>query len=68
MATVRTLEAVSPLKTIDRGFSVVSKPDGSKWGKPVRSIDEVNIDENLTAHVIDGAIQVKVMDTEKKDA
>ena len=68
MATVRTLEAVSPLKTIDRGFSVVSKPDGSKWGKPVRSIDEVNIDESLTAHVTDGAIQVKVMDTVKKDA
>lgn len=57
---IRALRAVSPLSTLERGFAVVAQPDGTRWGRPVRSVSEVKTGDSLTAHVVDGSIDVSV--------
>ena len=57
---IRALRAVSPLSTLERGFAVVAKPDGTRWGQPVRSVSDVKTGDPLTAHVADGSIDVSV--------
>ena len=63
-ALQQTLNAVSPIATIqNRGFAVLSKPDGSKWGQPIRSIEEVDKGDIATAYVQDGKINLTVEQT-----
>lgn len=64
---VRALRAVSPLATIERGFAVVARPNGTRWGQPVRSIEEVKPGDQLRAHVVDGSIDVSVNATAMED-
>ncbi|WP_126966063.1 exodeoxyribonuclease VII large subunit [Xanthomonas arboricola] len=53
----RSLEAVSPLATVARGYAIVTRPaDGSV----VRSAAEVSAGERLRAQLADGSIQVRV--------
>ncbi|MBO9854733.1 exodeoxyribonuclease VII large subunit [Xanthomonas phaseoli] len=53
----RSLEAVSPLATVARGYAIVTRPaDGSV----VRSAAEVVTGERLRAQLADGSIQVRV--------
>ncbi|OQP80085.1 exodeoxyribonuclease VII large subunit [Xanthomonas phaseoli pv. syngonii LMG 9055] len=53
----RSLEAVSPLGTVARGYAIVTRPaDGSV----VRSAAEVVTGERLRAQLADGSIQVRV--------
>lgn len=61
----RALNAVSPLATLDRGFAIVAKPDGSRWGQPVASVGEVERGDAIIAHLADGAVKaiVEVTDT-----
>ncbi|MDG2526222.1 exodeoxyribonuclease VII large subunit [Stenotrophomonas sp. HITSZ_GD] len=52
----RSLEAVSPLATVARGYAIVSHADG----RVVRSASEVAPGERLDARVADGIIAVRV--------
>ncbi|KQQ75488.1 exodeoxyribonuclease [Xanthomonas sp. Leaf131] len=53
----RSLEAVSPLATVARGYAIVTRPaDGSV----VRSAGEVSPGERLRAQLADGSIEVRV--------
>jgi len=55
-ALARSLEAVSPLATVARGYAIVSHEDG----RVVRSVAEVAPGERLRARVADGTIAVRV--------
>ena len=60
----RALNAVSPLATLDRGFAIVAKPDGSRWGQPVASVSEVERGDAIVAHLADGTVQAIVAGTD----
>lgn len=64
----RALNAVSPLATLARGFAIVAKPDGSRWGRPVASVVDVERGEPIIAHLADGAVHatVEATDTPKE--
>lgn len=64
---VAQLQLVSPLQTLARGYAVVTKPDGSTWGRIVSEIDSVTNGEEITAHVGDGAISAIVHSTTSRD-
>ena len=64
---VATLRAVSPLATLERGYAVVTKPDGSTWGEIVSDIDSVNPGEQISAHVHGGTIDAVVETTRARD-
>ena len=55
-----TLRAVSPLATLERGYAVVTKPDGTKWGEIVSNVDAVHVGETINAHVHGGTIRARV--------
>jgi exonuclease VII large subunit len=63
---VRALNAVSPLDTLERGYGIVALPDGSQWGQPISTIDQVNPGETIVAHVTDGAIEAEVIFTHER--
>ena len=60
----RALNAVSPLATLDRGFAIVAKPDGSRWGQPVKSVADIERGDAIVAHLADGALQAIVEETD----
>lgn len=59
----RALNAVSPLATLARGFAIVAKPDGSRWGQPVASAADVERGDAIVAHLADGAFEATVEGT-----
>ena len=65
-ALARALNAVSPLATLDRGYAIVAKPDGSAWGRPVVSVDDAQPGEVVEAHLSDGSLQATVSSSEKR--
>ncbi|MCY3623859.1 MAG: exodeoxyribonuclease VII large subunit [Gammaproteobacteria bacterium] len=62
----RALNAVSPLATLSRGFAIVAKPDGSRWGQPVASATDVQHGDAIIAHLADGAVQATVEGTDTR--
>ena len=64
---VATLRAVSPLATLERGYAVVTKPDGSVWGEIVSDVDAVNSGDPISAHVHGGTIDAIVQSTKERD-
>ena len=52
----RSLESVSPLATIARGYAILQRPDGHV----VRSTADANPGDTLDARLQDGVLQVKV--------
>ncbi len=64
---VATLRAVSPLATLERGYAVVTKPDGTAWGEIVSNIDAVDPGEDISAHVHGGTIDAIVQTTRQRD-
>ena len=56
MQLISKIDALSPLKTLSRGYSVAQKEDG----KVVKSINDVNINESLKLTLTDGKIDVLV--------
>ncbi|MCY3814485.1 MAG: exodeoxyribonuclease VII large subunit [Gammaproteobacteria bacterium] len=56
----RALQAVSPSATLDRGYAIVAKPDGSRWGTPVVSAQQAVAGEELLTHLKDGRLRVQV--------
>ena len=65
---IATLRAVSPLATLERGYAVVTKPDGTTWGEIVSEIDAVNPGESISAHIHGGTIDALVQATRSRDA
>ena len=59
-ALARALNAVSPLATLKRGFAIVAKPDGTRWGQPVTSIRQIAAGDTVQAHLADGTLRAKV--------
>ncbi len=63
MYNVEKLNALNPLSIMDKGFSLVKQED-----KIIRSLNDVNIDDNLNINLKDGILNVKVVskDEQKK--
>ncbi len=55
----RTLQTVSPLATLDRGYSILQ----TKAGKVVRTSHEVNVGDKLTAKLGTGSLKCTVDET-----
>ncbi|WAA11420.1 exodeoxyribonuclease VII large subunit [Fervidibacillus halotolerans] len=53
---IRTLEALNPLKIMDRGYSITY----GERGNIIKSVDHVQIDDSLRITVNDGQIHAKV--------
>ncbi len=62
----RALNAVSPLDTLDRGYGIVALPDGSRWGQPISTIDQVSAGDTLIAHVSDGTIEAEIVSSRER--
>jgi len=58
----RSLEAVSPLATVARGYAILTRADD---GALVRSTAQVREGEALRARVGDGMVDVRVVATEQ---
>jgi exodeoxyribonuclease VII large subunit len=54
----RSLEAVSPLATVARGYAIVRHPDG----RIVRSVQDAAPGDRLEARLTDGTLAVRVVD------
>ncbi|MEA1985817.1 MAG: exodeoxyribonuclease VII large subunit [Euryarchaeota archaeon] len=52
------LHAISPLRTIERGYSIAVR---STDGRTIRSVDDINEGEILNLTVMDGSIECNVM-------
>ncbi|MGY0619112.1 exodeoxyribonuclease VII large subunit [Lysobacter sp. A378] len=52
----RSLEAISPLATVSRGYAIVEHPDG----RLVRSVFDAEPDDHLEIRLSDGRLQVRV--------
>ncbi|MDE0422048.1 MAG: exodeoxyribonuclease VII large subunit [Gammaproteobacteria bacterium] len=59
-ALARALNAVSPLATLGRGFAIVARPDGSRWGKPLGAAEDVQRGDAIVAHLAHGTIDATV--------
>lgn len=57
-ALVRTLEAVSPLQTLGRGFAIVSRPDGAT----LTSSGAVDIGDIIHAQLQDGVLVASIQE------
>lgn len=52
----RTLNAISPLKTLERGYSITM----TDKGKAIKSIKQINVDDKIETRVNDGSIISRV--------
>ena len=59
-AVDRALAAVGPEDTLKRGFAIVAKLDGSRWGRPVTSVADAKSGETVVAHLRDGRVRATV--------
>jgi len=57
--SARTLQAVSPLATLDRGYAVLTREAGSA-GRAITQVEQVTAGEALFAQLADGALAVQV--------
>ena len=62
-AALRTLNAVSPLNTLERGYAVLTDGVGANIGAPVSSVSATRPGTVLTAHLRDGSLLVNVEET-----
>lgn len=60
------LNTVSPLSTLQRGFAVLSKPNQSKYGTIVRSVDDVQAGETIHTRIVDGVVVSTVSKIEEE--
>ncbi|GIN60590.1 exodeoxyribonuclease 7 large subunit [Robertmurraya siralis] len=59
-----TLEALSPLKVMERGYSLVYDDSG----KLVKSVNDFSKEDQLTVRMSDGSIQCQVLNVEGKES
>ena len=62
-AACRTLDAVSPLATLERGYAIVSRPDSNKI---IRRISDIKAGEQIETRLADGRLLCTVDETLKK--
>lgn len=62
-AAGRTLNAVSPLQTLERGYAVLTEAAHSGIGPPVTSVTATRPGAILTAHLRDGSLRLNVEQT-----
>ena len=55
------LDALSPLKTLARGYAVAVKS-----GKTVRSVSEIEINDGITLKFADGSVKCEVTEKEQR--
>lgn len=60
---IATLEALSPLKVMDRGYSLVYDDEGQL----VKSVNQVTSDDKIKVRMADGSLLCKVMDAEGEE-
>lgn len=53
---ISKLDALSPLKTLTRGYSIIQKD-----GKVIKSVDQLQKDDELDIRLTDGSTRAKVM-------
>lgn len=61
--TLHLLDAVSPLRVLDRGFSVIR----NSKGQAIKSVTTVAVGEDLIAQLADGELQMTAKDIRKID-
>lgn len=61
MLYAKTLEGLSPIKKISSGYAYVEAK-----GKSMKSIDQVQVSDEILVHVIDGKIKAAVMEVYEK--
>ena len=61
-AVTRTLHAVSPTATLERGYAIITTPPpgAARFGRLVSSVDQVRKGEPLVAHLTDGRLGIDV--------
>ena len=57
----RALRAVSPLATLDRGYAIVARPDGTRWGAVIADAAEARAGDAIQAHLASGTIDATVI-------
>ncbi|SDK51073.1 exodeoxyribonuclease VII large subunit [Natronincola ferrireducens] len=62
-ATVERLNSLSPLSVFSRGYAVAT----TEAGKVIKSITDVNKDEEIKVNLLDGMIDAKVISLTKED-
>lgn len=60
--SMHILDTVSPLKTLGRGYAVISNSNG----EIINSVDRVNVDDQLTGQLADGELLLAVADKNNK--
>ncbi|TVS19058.1 MAG: exodeoxyribonuclease VII large subunit [Gammaproteobacteria bacterium] len=53
-----TLNAFNPLAVVERGYAIVSRPDGTRFGVVIRDPDAVEVGETLHALLAGGLLEV----------
>ena len=56
---ISQIDALSPLKTLTRGYAITSKDD-----KVIKSINEIKIDDEINIKFIDGLAKAKIIEKE----
>ncbi len=57
-----SLNTLSPLSTLNRGFSIIA----DEKGETIKSVNDVKLDENIDITLKDGKLEVKILDIESK--
>jgi exodeoxyribonuclease VII large subunit len=57
---VRTMNTLSPLDTLERGYAIVSKINGTRWGRVITEVDDLRSGEHIQAHLASGTIEATV--------
>lgn len=66
-SVLKNLEAVSPLAVLNRGYAVVTKPkEGEYFGEITKSIDDLQLTENIETHLVDGTVSSKITGISKR--
>ena len=60
LSGARTLNAVSPLHTLQRGYAVLTDGADGGAGAPITSISATRAGATLTAHLRDGSLRLNV--------
>lgn len=67
-SAARTLDAVSPLHTLARGYAVLAEPAADGLGRPVTAIAQVAPGATIDAHLHDGRLRVEVVSVNEESA
>lgn len=60
LGLTRTMNTLSPLDTLDRGYAIVSKTDETRWGQVITEVDDLRAGEHIQAHLASGTIEATI--------